>query len=684
VHYAALVWTLFHMRLITVNQLSVISLLAGLLASGACVAAPAWHVAPRAAWVQDSPQPAGVPLHDRQIRVTAAGDDRYEHLVLRLTAAQTGEHATQLATSVDPRYQQLVIHSLRLTHRRDTVKSLTAAQIGALLRSQAAEPDPQQRALNPQLQVSLAMQDAQPGDLLEYDYTVESRAAQFPGLFAGHYAAQWSRDADPAVHWERLRVTWPPGRTLQFRLSGPGAPRVTTHVGELEIQWHDPGPAVTEADTPRWFEHRSTVQLSDFTDWSQVAALLAAQYGEPSEPSAPTPAPAAAPQAAPMILGALRLVQAKVHALNAGSGPYLPADPAVVLQRGYGDSRDLARMLAGLLRRVGIDARVALGDSHRGALLDTRLPSPFMLDSALVVARNGPTEYWLNPAAPGPAAQLDTTDTTDLRHALLLNPSGGKLVALPPPAPDARLRSVIEQFDLREGNSQPATLTMTTQFHGTWAQAVRADLQTQSPAQRQLTQMQSIVQDYPAATGDGDVQVQDLADGETLQLTARFRIPRPLGDAPDPQVDFFAEALAEAVAPRDEATRQLPLSIPWPLKLEQRITAALPAHFAAPVGTLQIETTAFRYQREVRFTQGTLHITHSYLALSDHVEPADYPKFLEANARVYQALGVRARSTAFSGHRVLDWLGDYLLVILVIVAVVGTLLAGAWRRMRRT
>jgi hypothetical protein len=300
-----------------------------------------------------------------------------------------------------------------------------------------------------------------------------------------------------------------------------------------------------------------------------------------------------------------------------------------------------------------------------------------------VLARNGTTEYWLNAAAPGPAAELATTDTTDLRHALLLAPRGGELIALPPPAPDSRLRLVTEQFDLRAGNTQPATLTMTTQFHGSWAQAVRADLLTQSPAQRRLTQIQSIVPDYPAVSGDGDVELQDLAGGETLQLTARFRLPRPLGDAPDLHIDFFAEALAEAVAPRDESTRQFPLSIPWPLKLEQRITAALPPNFAAPIGTLQIETAAFRYQRKVWFTQDTLHITHSYLALSDHVEPADYPKFLEANARVYRALGLRAQPAAFSAHRFWGWLGDYALLIIAIVAVVGLLIMGAWRRMRR-
>lgn len=643
------------MRPITVNQLRIIFLLTGLLLSGACGAAPAWRVAPREGWVQDSPAPAGVLLHDRQIRITAAGDERYEHLIVRLTAAQTGEAAAQLSASVDPRYQQLVIHSLRLKHRGDNIKALTAAQISGLLRSQAAEPTPQQQALDPRLQVSAALQDAQPGDLLEYDYTVHSRAAQFPALFAGHYAAKWSSDPDPAVQWQRLRVTWPPGRTLQYRLSGGGAPRVTVRAGDLEIQWRNPGPEETEADTPRWFERRSTVQLSDFTDWSEVAALLAAQYGEPSRPSR-TAAPL--PQVPLMVLDALRLVQSKVRALNGAGGPYLPADPAVVLQRGYGDSRDLARVLAGLLRGLGIDARVALGDSHQGALLPTRLPSPFILDAALVVVRNGPTGYWLNPAAPAAAVQSSTTDTTDLRHVLLLAPSGGKLVSLPPPAPDSRLRLVTQQFDLHAGNRQPATLTMTTQFHGSWAQAVRADLLTQSLAQRQLSQIQSIVPDYPAATPDGEVQLQDLAGAETLQLTARFHLPRPLGDAADPHFDFFAEALADAVAPRDESRRQFPLSIPWPLKLQQRITATLPPHFAAPVGTLRIETAAFRYERDVWFTQGTLHITHSYLALSDHVDPAQYPKFLEANARVYRALALRAQPQGFSWHRFLDWLGN--------------------------
>jgi hypothetical protein len=641
-------------------------------------------MAPRESWVQAAPAGADLPLHDRQIRVTAAGDDRYEHTLLRLSGTQTGEHGTQLWLNVDPRFQELVVHEVRLTHAADAARVISAAQLREALQAQPVEADARKRELNPQLQFSLQLPSARPGDVLECEYTIHSRAAGFPGLIAGHYAAQWSSSTDQPLRWERLRVIWPAARHLQFRLSGGGAgvaggaPQIETHSGELDIQWRNLVP-VSEPDTPRWFERQSLVQLSDFADWSQVAALLAPKYG--ALELAPQPEVAATPE---MILGALQLAQSKVRTTNVvGAGSYVPGDPDEVLHRGYGDGRDLARLLVSLLRRLGIDAQVALADSHRGALLETSLPSPYILDTALVLARAGNTRYWINPASPAPTTALATTDTSDLRHALMITDSGGAVVLLPPPAPDSRLRSVTQRFDLRAGNAQPGALTIVTRFRGGWAQAVRAELAEQSQAQLQLTQIQGVMQDYRSANNDGEVLLEDLPADQTVQLTARFRLPRPLGDGADPQFNFFAEAIAEAVQPRDEATRQLPLSVPWPLKLEENIEAQLPPDFVLPPGLVLIESKAFRYQREIRFSQGTLHIAHSYVALSDHVDPADYPKFLEANAQVYQVLGLRVRPTGFSWRRSLEALDEHWLAVIALLAAAGVLASFGWRRLRR-
>ncbi len=647
-----------------------------------------WRLGAREAWVQPAPQsyadmaPAtgapGLLLHDRQIRITDEGDDRYEHTLLRLTSAQTGEHALAVSMTLDPRYQELVVHALRLIRHGAAPQEFTGAQLGQRLRSQPAEAEPNTRELDPRLQISVQVPGAQAGDILECDYTVHSRTARFPGLFVGHYAAQWSGEA---AHRERLRVSWLPERGLQFKISnGAGVvPQVHTAPGELDIQWTNQVALLTDPDTPRWFEPRGLVQLSDFADWTQVASLLAPQYRGP-EPPPLQPAASAAPG---MILNALRLVQDKVRPINGlGSGPYAPADPARVLQRGYGDSRDLARLLAVLLQRLGIDAQVALADSRRGAVLPSTLPSPFVLNAALVRVHAGSTEYWLNPAAPGPAAALDTTDPADLRNALLIAAAAGRIVALPQPPPQSRLRSVTQQFELRAGASQPAALRVITQYHGAWAQAVRTELGAQSPAQLALTQIQSVAQDYPQATATGAAQLQVLPDGPVVQVTARFLIAHPLGDAGDPHFDFFAGSLADVVQARDETTRKFPLSRPWPLQLEQRIEASLPATFAVPEGKLLIQTPAYRYQREVRFAHGTVQVTHRYVALSDHVEPADYPGFLQANAQVTAALGLRVRPRETAWQHGLTWLNDRLLLIMAGLVVSLTLVLTAWRRLR--
>jgi hypothetical protein len=211
---------------------------------------------------------------------------------------------------------------------------------------------------------------------------------------------------------------------------------------------------------------------------------------------------------------------------------------------------------------------------------------------------------------------------------------------------------------------------------------MRAQLRTQSPAQLQLLQIQSVAQDYPHAIPDGAITLQDLPQEQLLQLSARFELPQPFGAGPDRQFSFFAEALTDSVQPRDEATRRYPLDLPWPLQLEEHIVAALPPDLSAPQGRIVIENPAFRYLRDVRMEHGALHIDHSYLALADHVAPADYPQFVQASAQVYQALGVRVQARGFSWRGRLAGLDQHGFALLGLAVLIAVAVA-RWRRLRR-
>jgi hypothetical protein len=65
------------------------------------------------------------------------------------------------------------------------------------------------------------------------------------------------------------------------------------------------------------------------------------------------------------------------------------------------------------------------------------------------------------------------------------------------------------------------------------------------------------------------------------------------------------------------------------------------------------------------------------------VDAADYPRYLAANAQVYQLLGLRLQPDASWWRRARDWLDLYWLVLIVGTAGIGTLTAVVWAWVRR-
>jgi len=139
--------------------------------------------------------------------------------------------------------------------------------------------------------------------------------------------------------------------------------------------------------TRRWFRALSGVQLSDFTDVA-VAAFLAPQYGRHAESGNRRDAGSAhCPRQH-------RTLECPAPGAVESSGDQCVGDdrnvpgPGNLLQRGYGDSRDIARLLVSCCDGSRSTPRWH-GQQPRSAL-DNALPSPFML-----IRRS----WWRAPAA---------------------------------------------------------------------------------------------------------------------------------------------------------------------------------------------------------------------------------------------------------------------------------------------
>jgi tetratricopeptide (TPR) repeat protein len=84
--------------------------------------------------------------------------------------------------------------------------------------------------------------------------------------------------------------------------------------------------------------------------------------------------------------------------LELGTGTVIPTAPATVLARGYGDCKDKATMLVGLLRAAGIEAHVALLRAGRGADITTAFPGISEFNHAIVYLP-GREPQWIDPTS---------------------------------------------------------------------------------------------------------------------------------------------------------------------------------------------------------------------------------------------------------------------------------------------
>ncbi len=140
-------------------------------------------------------------------------------------------------------------------------------------------------------------------------------------------------------------------------------------------------------------------------------------------------------------------------AVEFGESSITPADPVTTMSRGYGDCKDQATLLVGLLRATGLDAHVALLQSGTGQDILPSLPAPNGFSHAIVVVEADPA-IWIDPTATYVrAGELPVADQN--RLVLIADSSTSELVRSPTAAPADNIyreRRVVHLAEFGESN----------------------------------------------------------------------------------------------------------------------------------------------------------------------------------------------------------------------------------------
>lgn len=570
-------------------------------------AAPNWVEQAELPSAPSSPDaPTTCLLLDEQFDFRGSTVRRYHRRVHAAHNDSGVEFLSEIQLLFNPAFEELTLHWVRLLRNDLWLDALQDADV-ELMRH---ERDMYARVYRGDYMVLVQVRGVQPGDVLDYAYSISGQNPVYGGGF--DFGA---RHTFPLPIARRLcRVLHDEARPLEIHTRGPELPFSEQPVEgggrERRLDLQNLPAAEFEywapSDAPHQAGHWT---LSTFRDWAQVAAWAADLYTLPALDAASARILAEVSQAADPVLAAIAYVQDRLRyvATNYGEGGYRPRALELIAGRGYGDCKDKSFLLCALLRGLGLRADVALVDSAAPLAPLLAAPTPAAFDHVIVRLElaNGDV-HWIDATANAQRGPLELRWRPHAMAALIARAGVRDLEVLP-----ALPESVYGDFsnsllDLRAGPGGPVFCDDENISIGRDAETLRRRIKGLGLQGLQKQYLEAASESHGQAEHER-FEVQDDEVANRVMVRSRTRFADPWREAPG-GVREFRDVLCYATQLLPQAPmngRRLPLRLlDHPLHHRHAVSVLLPRG-RKPMdlrGGAARRNEAFAFERTERFT----------------------------------------------------------------------------------
>ncbi len=447
-----------------------ILILAGmsLILSGAASAEDHVKVGPVPGWVVPVvPPPAvsrGGALEVRLLAIQTHIDESGSHTHLyQLTRVLSSEGLQALGTFTaiwKPDYGDATLNKIAIHRGTTTIDVLGDGKAVTVLHREA---ELEALQLDGLLTATLQIPDLRVGDELEVAYTFNRQDKALRGYTQELLPLNIFSSTDRLY----IRYDWPRGSPFHWQSQRPELQPILAQQKDraiLTIDRPNYTPVKIPERAPGRYVEATIFQLSDFSDWSSVAAVMRPYFEKATQLSADSllraeiaHIKAATPDPIARAEMALKLTQGDVrYFLNTqGLGSYIPQDADGVWKARAGDCKGKTALLLALLNELGIEAQPALTSINRVDGADTALPMPGRFDHVFVRAIISGKVYWLDGTRSGDTS-LARLAVPPFKWALPLYDKATTLVALKASDPAKPLSDGRLELDARAGYDKPA------------------------------------------------------------------------------------------------------------------------------------------------------------------------------------------------------------------------------------
>lgn len=511
---------------------------------------------------------------ERQVDLQA--NTSFHATTIRLETAVAVQHQSQWRVDLDPRRHRLIVHWLRIKRGAEEFDHLRRERMRLIQRETQLE----HLVIDGQWTLLVVLDDVRIGDVVEAAYSFVGGDPIRPGgceIFFGVPSLV-------VVGSYRLKVQFDEGQTPLTWLASADAPaRLEETLPGNRVRWTWNGqqldPREAEPNQPSTFLDYTWVQISDLNEWQPLSTRLAEVWQNVSATTDIIQLPGFAPPVEVNEASVHQLIQYlqdefRYLSVDLENGGWIPAQPAVVARRRYGDCKDLAWLAASVLRAWGLTACPILVATGLRERVQELRPMALLFNHAVVEVEIGERARWFDLTMRNQGGDFATEVMPWFGIGLPVVP--GASLRKQPGTRAHGLYAVRETIELDTRRGKPSVVEMRVRAEGWNADLLRCTRLGQGADGFTKERLAHARRRYGKAERIGGLEWRDDRVRNVCELVEAFEVREIANPTEGDQravVDIPGNLLMQSLGLPEQKIRRAPWDLPRALELRHEICA---------------------------------------------------------------------------------------------------------------
>ena len=606
--------------------------------------------------------------------------EQYVHFAIKIENESGIQNYSDIWVNYFPNYQKLIFHKLVVIRDNHEYNRLVIKDIKTIQN----ESNKKSKSYSERYSSGLFIEDVQVGDIIEYSYTIRGKNTVLKNNYFDDYSLQFSQPLNKLF----IKVITDKEHPVFYKLfKSDEQPQEIEQGDKLILQWEltDIEEVVSNSNLPSWYMAYATLQLSSFSEWSEMidwgldlypqknlkGTILEKKIDEITNGLETN---------SEKINAIVNFVQDEVRyvAIAVNENNYRPHDPVAVFKKRYGDCKDKTYLLTVMLNHIGVKASPALVHTSWKHTITDFLPSPLIFDHIITAINYGDKLYFIDATASNQYDDFTKSFTSNYGKALIISDDYTGPV-------DTKINSV-EKIVINEifnvvDTVSPVSFTVESTYYGSEASQIRSSFQANSIKSQQNAYMNFYSQLYPEMHIADELKVIDAKKEDLVKVVESYDINNfwtydSSASVKDYVSNIKAFNLLYYVTTPDQKNRTMPYNIYFPIEIENRIEFNHANEINIDVEKGEISNSVFKFTYSIEKEGNSIIFNYKYKTLKDFMSTSEMEQYYKDVGKIYDltvwqftyGVGTADNDTATATNWLLVTISVFFIIILLYIA----------------